>query len=153
MRVFKRLAVIVSTLAITSFASNQANREQVLTSESEAFHKLGMKLYQQGCGTEVHLGVVTDPAKCLAAIVQLTEATILNPTLVSANLKLSKLYYYQPSQLGWGLRSKNKLNRFKLISYRYAINALEYAPNNEEAQSMLELHKTRRPAQVQTIKK
>ena len=136
MAVFKRLLIIFCTLAITSFASDQADRKQVLTAESQPYLDAGLKLHKEGCGELVSEGLVVDSKLCLAAMSRLMQAVSLNQTLVDANVLLAELYYYQPSQMNWGALPEKEQKKIYQKGYKHTLKAIEYAPSHPKAKKL-----------------
>lgn len=151
MLVFKRLLIIICTLAISSHASDQADRKPVLTKESQPYYESGVKLFKEGCGTLVNEGLVVDAKLCLAAFSRLKQAVSINQTLVDANVMLSELYYYKPAQMNWGVLSEYDQNKITELGYRHTLKAIEYSPSHPKASNLLTLYtELRAPASVKT---
>lgn len=129
---FKRLAILVLTLAITSFASDKIVRNHFQTPQSEMFHKLGNDLFQKGCGEKIEEGYVIDASLCLAAIERLSSAVELNPSLAEDHVKLARLFLYKPNALN--LNENNQ--KYNEIGLKHTIKALEYLPENEQAKKL-----------------
>lgn len=141
MGLLKRFLIIICTLAISSFASDQvglgvSNDKRYLTVSPK--YNSALQLYQSGCGNL--LGhELDDPSLCAASFERLLEIVKQDPDLFKANYILAEFYYSQPPQLV-GLLKIDIKKKLLTDGLKHARKAVDLNPSSQTAKRLLVLY-------------
>lgn len=149
MDLFKRMLMIISMIALTSFAADKGkNLFSSFEGSMSHSYKRAIKLYESGC-ENIEMGYVKDTNKCIKAYSLLKDVVSENQNTFEANLYLSKIYIYQPNSFNWKAKGKSDLD-LKKLGLRHLNKALQLDPKHLEARAMLSQIEIKKASSIDT---